>query len=220
MFIIMHVHISNIGEHPEPVKNGVRGIANIDSIYLLYSEKIIDKANQAKDDFIRQGYACEIIKVSGFDFQEIVDTIYSIYDKTHDKDTEYSINITSSTNLMAAAVCSTAFFTGAKIYYISYDPHKPNQPLSERVIEVPTPKIPDVAHLKDHEKTIMKYLHENECASNIELAGALGISPQLCGRYVKHLEEMSLVESSVDKGDRRYRSVSLTKEGKMVAGWF
>ena len=216
----MHIHIANIGEHPEPVKNGVRGIGNIDRIYLLYSRKFISQAEETQSGFANQGYRCDIIEVDGFDFQEIVDRIYGIYSENNDRKSVFSINITGGTNLMAAAACSTAFFTGAKIYYVLYDPIKPDQSISERLIEVPTPKIPDVKHLKDHEKAIMKILNEGNRESNSTIADSLGMSRQLCGRYVRNLDEMGLVEILIDGKDRRFRQVVLTREGKMVSGWF
>lgn len=216
----MHVHIANIGEHPEPVKNGVRGIGNIDFIYLLYSEKFLAQAEDTKSGFVDQGYGCEMVQIDGFDFQEIVDRIYEIYNHNNERNTRYSINITGGTNLMAAAACSTAFFTGAKIYYVLYNPNDPNQSLSERLIEVPTPKIPDVKHLKDHEKSIMKILDEGNRENNSTIADSLGMSRQLCGRYIHNLEDMGLVETSIGGNDRRFRQVTLTREGKMILGWF
>ena len=216
----MHIHIANIGEHSEPVKNGVRGIGNIDRIYLLYSRKFISQAEETQSVFADQGYRCDIIEVDGFDFQEIVDRIYGIYNENNDRKSVFSINITGGTNLMAAAACSTAFFTGAKIYYVLYDPKKPDQSISERLIEVPTPKIPDVKHLKDHEKAIMKILNEGNRESNSTIADSMGMSRQLCGRYIRNLDEMGLVEILIDGKDRRFRQVVLTREGKMVSGWF
>ena len=216
----MYVHIANIGEHPEPVKNGVRGIGNIDQIYLLYSKKYVNTAKNTQSVFIDQGYKCEIIEIDGFKFQEIVDVIYRIYDKTYGKGVNYSINITGGTNLMAAAACSTAFFTGAKLYYVMNDPNNPDQPISERLVEISTPKIPDVKHLKEHEKSIMKILADGNDKSNSNIADTIGMSRQLCGRYIHNLEEMGLVKTGVDSNDRRYRVVGLTTEGKMIAGWF
>ncbi len=216
----MHVHIANIGEHPEPVKNGVRGIGNIDQIYLLYSKKYVNTSMSTQSVFKDQGYKCDIIEIDGFKFQEIVDVIYRIYDKTYGKDVEYSINITGGTNLMAAAACSTAFFTGAKLYYVMYNPDDPDLPISKRLVEIPTPKIPDVKHLKDHEKSIMKILADGTGKSNSSIADTIGMSRQLCGRYIHNLEEIGLVKTGVDSNDRRYRVVGLTTEGKMVASWF
>ena len=216
----MHIHIANLGEHPEPVRNGIRGIGKIDGVYLLYSKKFLGQAEETRKRLIEQGYRCSIVQVDGFKFQEIVDRIYEIYNENSDKETEFSINITGGTNLMAAAACSTAFFTGAKIYYVLYDPDNPDQTIAERLVEVPTPKIPDVKHLKDHEKAILKVLSKGDKESNSSIADSLGISKQLCGRYVHNLEDMGLAKSSIDNRDRRFRLVKLTVEGKMVSGWF
>ena len=112
---------------------------------------------------------------------------------------------------MAAAACSTAFFTGARIYYVLYDPNNPNQDLSERLIEVPTPKIPDVDHLKEHEKGILRALRAGNADCNSSIANALGMSRQLCGRYVRSLEDMGLVKTIISDNDRRFRQIVLTK---------
>ena len=186
----------------------------------MYSRKFLSQANNTKEGFVNQGYVCETIEIDGFNFQEIVDRIYDIYNQYSQKDTVFSVNITGGTNLMAAAACSTAFFTGAIIYYVLFDPYNPQQSLSQRIVEIPTPKIPDIKHLKEHEKSIIRILRDGNREINSSIAATMGISRQLCGRYIRNLENNGLVLTVIDSDDRRYRQVILTKEGKMVSKWF
>ncbi len=81
-------------------------------------QESIDKVTESLSNF-----KVEVIPeyISGFDFQEFVNTIYRIYERENGKGVTFSINITGGTNLMAAAACSCAFFIGATIYYVMDD---------------------------------------------------------------------------------------------------
>ena len=220
----MHNHIAIIGKQQEPVVNGIRAISGIDRVYLLFSRIYEDIAKETKALLQTMGYKCEITKIDGFDFQEIVDKIFKIYEETNEKGVEYSINITGGTNLMAAAACSTAFITGAKLYYILFDKNNPDQPLNERVVEIPIPKVRNVDKFKENERLILTYLYKHERGRNIDIANGTEMSPQLCGRYIEGLEKEGLIEversSNIGgKRDGRSHTVMLTKQGRMVASW-
>ena len=223
----MHIHIANIAERPEPVTNGVLGISGIDKVFLLSSKKYENVANETKSKLELMGCKCEIRKVGGFDFQEIIDRITEIYEETYDKDVRYSINITGGNNLMAAAACFCTPITGAKLYYVLYDKDNPDQPLSERILEVPVPKIRNVERFTKNERLVLKYLREKGGGRNVDVAKGIGMSPQQCGKYIKSLEAEGLIEvvkSHEDKDkkkvDNRSHTVTLSKQGRVVAGWF
>lgn len=222
----MHIHLAMLGEKLEPVINGVRGIPDIDRICVIYSKKYNKQADSVQETFTAMGYTCSIYPISGFDFQEIVDRIYQIYGDYQSKDTEFSMNITGGTNLMAAAACSTAFFTGASIYYVMFDKANPDQPIKERLILVPTPKIPDISQLSDRSKGILKFINSAPSGevTNTDIANEFGIHKVVAGREVKRLEEDGLIEvtKSFEKNgqlDRRYNMIHLTRDGKRFASW-
>ncbi len=222
----MHIHLAMLGEKLEPVVNGVRGIPDIDRICIIYSKRFNEQANTVQETFAAMGYSCSIYPVSGFDFQEIVDIIYQIYGDFSSKDAEFSMNITGGTNLMAAAACSTAFFTGASIYYVMFDKANPDQPIKERLILVPTPKIPDISQLSDRSKEILKFINDAPTGevTNTDIADEFKIHKVIAGREVKRLQEDGLVEvtKSFEKEsglDRRYNTIRLTRDGKRFASW-
>lgn len=222
----MHIHLAMLGERLEPVVNGVRGIPEIDRICIIYSKKYNEQAKSVQETFAAMGYTCSIHPVSGFDFQEIVDRIYQIYGDHPSKDTEFSMNITGGTNLMAAAACSTAFFTGASIYYVMFDKANPDQPIKERLILVPTPKIPDISQLSDRSKAILKFINNAPSGevTNTDIADEFKIHKVVAGREVKRLHESGLIDvkKSYEKDgglDRRYNTIRLTRDGKRFASW-
>lgn len=51
-----------------------------------------------------------------------------------------------------------------------------------------------------------------------ELAELVGIDPRNCGPVVDALEERGLLTRETDEGDRRRRVLSLSKQGKKLAG--
>lgn len=224
----MHVHIASCGMDTNNVKNCVRAIPSaIDVIYLLYSKKYEDSAFSLRDYFTEANYRCEIRPISGFDFQEITDAIYNAFDYESGKDVEFSVNITGGTNLMAAAACSTAFLTGAKTYYLKWDPNNPNEPLKDRLVEIPMPKIPDINKIKGLSRDILLYI-ANECedkdtVSNNDILTDFKetMSKQSLSRYVNILADCGLIEVHVSKSnDKRRKDISLTREGRMVSKWF
>jgi DNA-binding transcriptional ArsR family regulator len=219
----MHIHIAMMGKVTEPVTKAFQALG-FDKLYLLSGTKFqesVEKVTEALSVF-----NVEVVPeyISGFDFQEIVNTIYHIYERENGKGVEFSINITGGTNLMAAAACSCAFFIGATIYYVMDD----DKPVKEQVLSIPTPKTPNMAALKPETREILRYILKKVegggYATTVELMEEFDKTKQTLNHQIKILRDEGLVENgdirrADGKIDRRYRSIVLTQQGRLVASW-
>lgn len=223
----MHIHIASVGGGTDNVVIGFNAVSAIDKLYLLASGQRRHSAEDLEKKMVRLGIECHTIVVSGFNFQEIVDAIYGIYGENADKrDVRYTINITGGTNLMAAAACSTAFFIKAEIYYVMYDREKAERgeeqdPVEERVIRIPTPKIPNVNGLGPVTREILEYILDNDGPdlTSVDVADAFGYSRQALKHHTDILKKEGIIEVEKWTRNNRLSKISLTQEGRMVAGW-
>ena len=223
----MHIHIASVGGGTDNVVIGFNAVSAIDKLYLLASGQRRHSAEDLEKKMVRLGIECHTIVVSGFNFQEIVDAIYGIYGENADKrDVRYTINITGGTNLMAAAACSTAFFIKAEIYYVMYDREKAERgeeqdPVEERVIRIPTPKIPNVNGLGPATREILEYILDNDGPdlTSVDVADAFGYSRQALKHHTDILKKEGIIEVEKWTRNNRLSKISLTQEGRMVAGW-
>lgn len=219
----MHVHIAMMGKATQPVTKSFQALG-YEKLYLLTNKKYEDSVDFVKGSL--SGFTVEVCTeyVSGFDFQEIVDTIYRIYEAVNGPKTMFSINITGGTNLMAAASCSCAFFIGATIYYVLEGPGS----VKDQVVPIPTPKTPNLAALKDDTKRILRFILEQTEKNNpVTTAGLMeefDKTKQSLNHQINILRKEGLVENSEGVSptgavDRRYRSIVLTRQGRLVASW-
>ncbi len=226
-YFTMHIHIASTGGGMDNILTGYKAVSGVDKLYLIYSSQRKHSAEDLQKKFENMGTECHIKGVSGFDFQEIVDTIYGIYgENVNEKNIRYTINITGGTNLMAAAVCSTAFFIKAEIYYVMYDREKynngiPQDPIEERVIRVPTPKIPNVNGLGPATREVLEFILDNDGPdlTSVYVAGAFGYSRQALKHHTDILKKEGIIEVEKWTRNNRLSKISLTQEGRMVAGW-
>lgn len=221
----MHIHIATAGKAVEPVKKAFNAIPGIDRVYVLYSSVFEDSAANLQGFFREALVDVQLRRVDGFDFQGIVDTIYSIYEAEGGKGTEFSMNITGGTNLMAAAACSCAFFVGARICYVLQDPEKT---AAEQLIWIPTPRVPDLHRIKGRTREILEYIleldREGEAATTADINARFGINKQNSTYHLGILRDEGLIE--ITRGlkvngrtDNRRNSISLTGQGRLVASW-
>lgn len=219
----MHIHIAMMGRVTEPVTKAFQALG-YDKLYLLSGTKFQESIDKVTDSL--SNFKVEVIPeyISGFDFQEIVNTIYRIYERENGKGVTFSINITGGTNLMAAAACSCAFFIGATIYYVMDD----DKPVKEQVLSIPTPKTPNMAALKKETREILRYIlkkvESGDYATTAELMEEFNKTKQTLNHQINILREEGLVENGEikrpdGKVDRRYRSIVLTQQGRLVASW-
>lgn len=223
----MHIHIASTGGGMENILTGYKAVSGVDKLYLIYSVQRKHSAEDLQKKFEKIGTECSIKGVSGFDFQEIVDIIYEIYgENVNSKNLRYTINITGGTNLMAAAVCSTAFFIKAEIYYVMFNREKeekgiPQEPIEDRIIRIPTPKIPNVNGLGPVTREILEYILDNygPDLTSIDVAEAFNYSRQALKHHTDILKKEGIIEVEKWTKNNRLSKITLTLEGRMVAGW-
>ncbi len=219
----MHVHIAMMGSATEPVTKSFQALG-YERLYLLTSEKFKASADAIIGSLSSFMVEVTVEYVSGFDFQEIVNAIYRIYERESGKGNHFSINITGGTNLMAAASCSCAFFIGATIYYVMNG----DGPVKDQVVPIPTPKTPNMSALKPETRAILRYiLKKTEKGERVTTAGLMdefGKTKQSLNHQINILRSEGLVEnaegiSPAGKKDRRYRTIELTRQGRLVSSW-
>lgn len=219
----MHVQIAMMGEATEPVSKAFQALG-FDKLYLLCSRRYQDSIEKVTSALIPFSVTVGVEYVSGFDFQEIVNAIYRVYERENSRDTVFSINITGGTNMMAAASCSCAFFIGATIYYVM----RGDGPVKDQVVRIPTPKTPNMAALKPETRDILRYiLKETEAKNPVttsKLMARFDRTKQSLNHQIKILRDEGLVENSIGltpdgKPDRRYRTIILTQQGRLIASW-
>lgn len=216
----MHVHIATAGQAVEPVIKAFNAIPGIDRVYILYSKVYGESALELESFFGKAMVPVVLRPINGFDFQNIVDNIYAIYQAEHGKGVEFSINITGGTNLMAAAACSCAFFVGAKIYYVLRDPEKT---AAEQLVQIPTPRTPNLEKIKGKTAAILGFILEKsqrgEDVRSSDIGKAFDVDKQNSSYHLGVLEGEGLIERVTDPNDRRVKLVRLTSQGRLVASW-
>ncbi len=216
----MHVHIATAGQAVEPVIKAFNAIPGIDRVYILYSKVYGESALELESFFGKAMVPVVLRPINGFDFQNIVDNIYAIYQAEHGKGVEFSINITGGTNLMAAAACSCAFFVGAKIYYVLRDPEKT---AAEQLVQIPTPRTPNLERIKGKTAAILGFILEKsqrgEDVRSSDIGKAFDVDKQNSSYHLGVLEGEGLIERVTDPNDRRVKLVRLTSQGRLVASW-
>ena len=221
----MHVHIAMMGQATEPVIKSFQALG-YDRLYIVVGRKFEDSVSRVKSAMSPFGVEVGVEYVSGFDFQEVVNAIYRIYESESGGGNvnTFSINITGGTNLMAAASCSCAFFIGATIYYVMMG----DGPVKDQVVPIPTPKTPNMAILKPETRQILSFiLKETECSRPVttaKLMDEFGKTKQSLNYQINVLRREGLVENGdgvKEDGsvDRRYRTLILTPQGRLIASW-
>ena len=219
----MHIHIAMMGKVTEPVTKSFQALG-YDKLYLLASSRYQESIEIVTETLKVFNVPVEVRYISGFDFQEIVDEIYRIYESENDRSVTFSINITGGTNLMAAAACSCAFFIGATIYYVMMG----EGPVKDQVVPIPTPKTPNLAAIKQDTRDLLRFIFDESSKGNPITTNSLmdrfGRSKQSINQKLNILRGEGLVENGSGIGpngrpDRRYRTIVLTRQGRLIASW-
>lgn len=213
----MNIHIVPHGRVTEHIKKGLRGHGSVDQVYLLPSSKFAQTARELASELEAFGYDIEIREVNAFDLRSVVDTIVTIAKKQSGADVY--VNITGGTNLMAGAATSSAFFIGAKPYYVLE--RQDDESLEELVISLPAPKQPLTFDLSDAQRGVLEQLGEwdNEGKRGVigrELGDALGVSAQKVSYHIGKLEEKGLIETHPQG---RRKEIELSDVGRLYLRW-
>ncbi len=233
----MHVHIAFAGEYPNPTINTIKAMSDTpDLIVLLYGknnekdEKYKSKAEYLRTIFEGMSYECQVYSCKTFDFLDIVDTIYNVYEKysRDEQKATFSVDITTGTNLMSAAACNTAFFTNANVYYMKNAELEPDTSLKELLVQIPSPKIPNTSHLGEDTLNVLRFIEEKskgkEYPTNSDISVYFKSTPQLMKYHTDRLLRFGLIEhvqvfNSKGKINNRIKPFQITREGRFVLKW-
>ncbi|MCH8907546.1 MAG: winged helix-turn-helix transcriptional regulator [Candidatus Heimdallarchaeota archaeon] len=114
--------------------------------------------------------------------------------------------------LMSASATVGAYMISATAHYIIES--KSDEPLSDRIIELPLPKV-SVNEVKGDKLKILALLDQRGPTQKItsHISGEFGVSPQKASYHVNDLERMGLI--SVTSSGREKRA-TITPEGRIL----
>lgn len=231
----MHIHIAFAGKDIEPTLNTIRAIPDpIDCVVILYS--ITEKHEYEYNSEIlcrklrEMGYFCDSKVIMSFDFLNIVDTIYKIYEEYSERyeEAKFSVDITTGTNLMAAAACNTAFFMNSDVYYLLDGRILVDKPLKELLLKIDSPKIPDVKRLGELSMDMLRFIAEEQDrhheVCNVDVASKFKMKPQAVMYHINRLLDagaVELVDAHTSKGniDKRRKAIKIKREGRFALRW-
>lgn len=215
------VHICPVGFYPEPVTAVLGSGLVSDRFYLLYNQH--PKSLQARDDikavFVNAGITdIEEREINPFEYGHVLSTLMCIYNEELEKDpdTEFYINFTSGTNIVAGACCSAAYFIGATLYYVMNPEEYPDLKKNERIRVINIPRIPDISKMKTTARDILILICENDGIGLDELASKMQSSSQKMNHHLNNFVDSGLIYK--EKVGRHVR-LHATEQGLMFVNW-
>ena len=228
-----HVHVTSLGFTPQPILEPLTGRGlKCDKLYLLWNdnEKINDTLKKVREgiSITNNEISVEPREIDPFSYNSVIKVVkdISIEEKKKEEKVQLYFNITPGTGLAVGALCASSYFTNARIYYY-LDSTMISQPSQPRLIEIETPKIPDMERMAPMQKEIIAYLADGKPATNESLKEHLGKlhdrSKKKLGSLVSHhtgvLEKNGLIVRVKDENDRRGKILQATDLGIMLAVW-
>lgn len=220
------VHVIPIGKHYEPCLPGLHQGMPCHKVILLngYDENGSESSRQmyeSCEDQVRQAITgliddIETIPIQIHDYQSIIRTILELDNrlKKENRNPKYYINITSGTNIVAAALTTVAHFINAELYYI-LDTREKDYQNGEEVARFPVLQIPDLSELEKIHKTVFLTICE-QSISNTDLSRKINCSKPKLRYYTRDLESWGLVSSVIDGKEKYWH---LTETGKLARVW-
>lgn len=217
------VHICPIGFYPEPVLAVFRSNLPCDKFYLLYNDhkEVLSAMATVEDAMNRVGQKnIEKICVDPYNYSDVIAKVLNIRHKEKKKNpnTDFYINFTSGTNIVAGACCSASYFIGATLYYVMDIRQFPEMSAKDLIKIIPVPKIPDVEKFKPFTKTLLITICEKEEGITMSELSKVsgGASPQKLNHYLTKFIESGLITK---KKNGKNTIVLPTEQGKMFSSW-
>ncbi len=168
------------------------------------------------------------------DFNGIVDAVMRIAEAHKDeKGVQYSIDITGGTSLMSAALSYVSFLIGARAYYVMFDREKkerniPQDPLSERIVCLPSANIPSLKNMGDKTRTVLNEIYEcfenrgfnqDNPLSEEKLTHYTCMKRTTQGYHLSQLMKNGIIELRENERNRNLKDIVLTEDGHTIKGW-
>ncbi len=208
------LQIATVGMTIEPILEGFQ-FRNADRFVLLHSNETDDEAKTISDrvsSFLGRSIT-ELREIDAYDMKSIVGAI--IWYRRKYSSWSIDLNVTGGTNIMASAALVAGFAIEARVFYVRA-PSQPPEPLAERVIDLPVPKVP-LESLSDVQRAILRAVRAKRgelTAANSVLAARLGKSRQVISYHLRQLATKGLLELRV-RGKEKI--ATLTAAGELFA---
>tara|TARA_Y100000034_G_C6861271_1_gene392006 strand:- start:503 stop:1138 length:636 start_codon:yes stop_codon:yes gene_type:complete len=199
--------IAPVGDYIEDLYVGIKEIPT-ERVVLICPQEKIDVAEEAKENLNRFKIETEIIKVTGFIWEEVFKEVAKLK-KYSDK--EIMVNVSTGDRDSRCAATSAAFVNGLKAFGIKDD----------GIMMLPVLKFSYYSMLTDKKMRLLKLINSKEkcCASLAELGKKAKMSLPLVSYHINGnlkadgLKTMGLVETKEKKGQIE---VKLSFLGKML----
>ena len=225
------IYIATLGRTKEPVLAGFRSDI-FDFVYILTNDNKKEKdpkrnpINVAKEvvDQIENSFKvkCEIREINPFLADDILEEVVRIY-KNHKSDT-ITVNITGGTNVMAASAFLAGHIIGARVIYIMESEEGTEFPGSDRVIDLPTPRIPVNDLPREKRKILVILAKEAEFRKDEWIYGARKLIREKMDKtaptvthHLRELRKLGLIE---EESRGKSKLVKLSPSGKLLAKFY
>ncbi len=208
------VHISTVGKSPEPIIDGFR-THTVDHQVLLFSKETASVARKIKEQIegLSGNKMCELVEVDAFNMTDIVGKILNQWGQF--KGTEFYVNITGGTNIMASSALVACFIIGGHAYYMK-ESKEEQRSLADSIVRIPVPKV-SVDSLNNTQRKILKRIMEvggKLTKANLTLSEQLAEAPQLVSYHLTELKRKELIHL---ESAGREKTVTLTDAGRFYA---
>ncbi len=206
------VHIATVGVQSVGVFSGLLNYG-ADVLYLLHSDRedVVTNVQSIKRKVEQIGCSCYLKLIDVYDVQTVIETVLDI-SKKHSKASIF-INISGGLSYIAAAAQIGAYLIGAKVYFMRYWEKEKGEPFTDKVIELPLPKIRPT-ELKGRRRKILEYIEKNPCCNNKEITDVFKISAQMSSIHVHNLLRDELVR---EERTGKEKKLFITNSGKLLA---
>ncbi len=225
---MMNIHIIGVGFEPQPIVDVLRSDLPCDRVYLLWNNdpRVMASRDRVVEKLIGSGFRPgDVIpeEVDVFDYQKILNRVMRIAQSERERSRnaktalQFYLNITHSTRLVTGALCTATMILGAQMYYLKFgEDGSEGSGISDRIIRVPTPRIPDLDKITDKRRRFLKMVSEEGNGLTVSQLAAEFSSKQNVNQYVCFFEESGLVER-VHEG--KCVRIKATELGMMAANW-
>jgi DNA-binding transcriptional ArsR family regulator len=153
------------------------------------------------------------VEVDAFNMTDIVGKILHQWQQF--KDSEFYINITGGTNIMASSALVACFIIGGRAYYMK-EIREERGSLADSIVRIPVPKV-SIESIDETQREILRRVMEiggKLTKANLSLSERLREPPQLVSYHLRELKRKELIElASVG----REKTVTLTDAGRFYA---
>jgi DNA-binding transcriptional ArsR family regulator len=217
-----NVQISLVGMQSEGARAALKVPPPVDYVVLLHSDapQSVRAAKEVSMVTAKlPGTTCALKVIDPFGMNDILSKIIEVRKEVGDASKAHvTVVVSGGTNVMAGAAFLGCLLIDAEAVYIKEDvTAKKDQPLADRVLRFPIPRIPP-ERLSEPLREVLRVMPRGQDAVVTKaptfLRDRLGLSPQTASYRLKKLAELKFVNY---RPEGRNRLASLTDSGRLFA---